>query len=235
MSLIRLIDFETTGIAPPAEVIEVGHVDVRSDALDEKIPYPSWQLCGSDKITAETRAIHHIAPMDVAGRPPWDAKTFVVRAQDDGVQYFAAHHANFEAQWFDGAGAPPWICTYKCALRVWPDAPGHGNQILRYWLEEQGLTSPDPEMCQPAHRAGPDAYASGHLLAAILRTGATVDEMLTWTREPALLPRITIGPQKGARWSEVEAGLLGWMLKQSTLDADLKWNARRELDRRAGR
>jgi hypothetical protein len=26
----------------------------------------------------------------------------------------------------------PWICTYKCALRVWPDLDGHSNQELRY-------------------------------------------------------------------------------------------------------
>lgn len=190
---------------------------------------------GSDKITAETRAIHHIAPRDVAGRPPWNARDFTERAARDGVSYFAAHHANFEAQWFEGADAPAWICTWKCALRVWPDAPAHGNQFLRYWLEEQGLTSPDADMCQPAHRAGPDAYASGHLIAAILRSGASVEECLAWTREPAALPRITIGKQKGAKWADVDAGFLGWMLKQSDMDRDLVWNARRELERRAGR
>jgi exodeoxyribonuclease X len=26
----------------------------------------------------------------------------------------------------------PWICSYKCALRVWPELDGHSNQELRY-------------------------------------------------------------------------------------------------------
>lgn len=239
MVIIRVVDFETTGVAPPEEVIEVGYCDVEiGDSVTVGTwarPGPTGWLCGSDRVTAETRAIHHIGPKEVAGRPPWDALGFVSMAHAEDVRYFAAHHANFEAQWFEGAGAPPWICTYKCALRVWPDAPAHGNQFLRYHLEEQGLTAPEGPLCQPAHRAAPDAYASAHLLAAILRTGATVDELLIWTGEPALLPRITIGPQRGAKWSEVEAGFLGWMLKQPTMDADLKWNARREVERRARR
>jgi exodeoxyribonuclease X len=239
MALIRLIDFETTGVAPPADVIEVGYVDVEAPGPGGELgavmgSCHTWWLCGSDKLSAETRAIHHIAPSDIAGRPPWRARDFTSRAAADGVDYFAAHHANFEAQWFDGAGAPPWICTYKCALRVWPDAPNHQNQFLRYWLEEQGLTAPEAALCQPAHRAGPDAYASAHLLAAILRTGPTIDELVAWTSEPALLPRITIGPQRGAKWSEVEQGFLAWMLKQPTMDGDLRWNAHWELERRRG-
>jgi exodeoxyribonuclease X len=32
-----------------------------------------------------------------------------------------------------------WVCTYKCALRIWPDLPSHGNQALRYHL---GLINP---------------------------------------------------------------------------------------------
>jgi exodeoxyribonuclease X len=232
------LDFETTGVAPPEEVIEVGFCDVDSETYAVACGVhgkPVAWLCGSERVTAETRAIHHIDPSDLVGRPPWDAPGFVEVARGQEVSYFAAHHANFEQQWFEGAGAPPWVCTYKCALRVWPDLPSHGNQYLRYRLPEMGLAQPEDALCQPAHRAGPDAYASGHLLAAILRTGATVDELLAWTREPALLPRITIGPQKGSKWPAVEAGFLGWMLKQPTMDADLKWNARRELDRRAGR
>ena len=229
MGIIRVVDFETSGVAPPADVIEVGFADVRID--DDNVarvvgPPTSW-LCGSDKVDAETR--------ELSGLARWDASAFVKRAHDENVWYLAAHHANFEAQWFQGVSAPPSICTYKSALRTWPDAPAHGNQFLRYWLEEKGMTRPVAALCQPAHRAGPDAYASAHLLAAILNVGATCAELVTWTKEPAVLPRNTIGPQRGAKWAEVEAGFLGWMLKQPTMDADLKWNARRELNRRAGR
>lgn len=237
MGVIRVVDFETSGVAPPADVIEVGFADIRvgDDGVAKVLGPPTSWLCGSDKVDAETRAIHHIDPRELAGLARWDAPAFVKRGLDEHVWYFAAHHANFEAQWFEGAGAPPWICTYKAALRAWPDFPSHGNQYCRYRLEELGLTAPVTALCQPAHRAGPDAYASAHLLAAILNLGTTVPELLTWTKEPALLPRITIGKQKGSRWPDVEAGFLHWMVGKKDIDADLRWNAQRELDRRANR
>jgi len=35
------------------------------------------------------------------------------------------------------------------------------------------------------------------------------------------------------KWSEVDGGFLKWMANNATMDADNKWNAQRELDRRA--
>lgn len=68
----------------------------------------------------------------------------------------------------------------------------------------------------------------------MIRHGTTGREMIAWTKEPALLPRCTIGKFRGKPWSEVETGFLGWMLKQADMDADLKWNADLEMQRRNG-
>ena len=57
--------------------------------------------------------------------------------------------------------------------------------------------------------------------------------MVAWTAEPAALPRIPIGKQRGSKWSEVEEGFLRWMLRQADMDPDLKWNAQREINRRS--
>lgn len=67
---------------------------------------------------------------------------------------------------------------------------------------------------------------------SLLNAGATGKDMVTWTKEPKLLPKCTIGKFRGKPWHEVEEGFLGWMLKQVDMDADLKWNAARELKRR---
>lgn len=223
--IIRVVDFETTGVAPPAEVIEVGTCDLVGPPWE--VQAPASRFCRSDLITAETRAIHHISPADVADYPPFSGVPM------DGVVGIAAHHANFEAQWIDELPEGCYlICTYKGALRVWPDAPSHSNQVLRYWLEEQGLTSPDPALCQPAHRAGPDAYATAWLLKALLAK-VTGKELVAWTAEPALLPRITIGKERGKKWDEVDGGFLSWMTRQPGMDPDLVWNAKREIARRA--
>jgi exodeoxyribonuclease X len=235
MSTIRVLDFETTGTAPPAHVIEVGICDVvySDDREGWSIRAPAARLCGGGTITAETRAIHHISPAEILGFDPFDARAFVEQARADGIAAIAAHHADFEGKWLGTAvGGLPLICTYKGALRIWPDEPSHSNQYLRYRLEELGLSSPDHILCQPAHRAGPDAYATAHLVRALLGA-ATVDDLINWTKEPAALPRCTIGKFRGVKWSDVDAGYLSWMVKTPDMDADLKWNAQREIKRRA--
>ena len=86
----------------------------------------------------------------------------------------------------------------------------------------------------PPHRAAPDTYVTAHILCALFDAGATGKLMVGWTREPRLLPRCTIGKFRDRPWEEVETGFLDWMVRQVTMEEDLKWNAQRELDRRFG-
>ena len=136
---------------------------------------------------------------------------------------------------FLGEHGLPAICTLKAALRVWPQAPGHSNSVLRYWLEDEGKLSLDFDKAMPPHRAGPDAYVTAHILKALLEAGATGKEMVAWTREPRVLPTCPIGKFRGRQWADVEGGFLSWMLTKDDMEADLKWNAQREIDRRSGR
>jgi len=224
---VRVIDFETTGFEPPAEVCEVGYCDV--DVTAKTVAEPMSWLCRiTGPMPAETRAIHHISAADCESLPPFDPDT----VNADNVWGFAAHNAEFEGKFFQST--KPMICTYKAALRVWPDAPGHSNGVLFYWLLDQGLIKPNLKMCQPFHRAGPDAYVTGWLLVALLNAGASGKDMVAWTKEPKLLPKCTIGKFRGVAWPDVDAGFLGWMMKQADMDADLKWNAAREIKRRMG-
>lgn len=226
--IARVIDFETTGEAPPAEVCEAGYVDI--DVNARTIGETHAWLCAVAAMPPEVRAVHHISKRDCEAWPPFDPATLV----DPGVAAYVAHKADFEAQWFTPPEGVPWICTYKSALRVWPDASTHSNGGLRYWLEDQGLLSLYDGRCRPAHRAGPDAYVTAGLLLALLAAGATGAQMVRWTREPALLPRCPIGKHRGKLWADVDRGFLDWMLRQQDMDDDLKWNARHELDRRDG-
>ncbi|MBP8216025.1 MAG: hypothetical protein KAX54_00080 [Thauera sp.] len=225
--MIRVIDFETTGTAPPAQVVEVGYCDLDVEDGAWRVREPVSWLCGVEGIPPETRAVHHITIAEVAGLPSF---------QEASLYKFgtvmAAHNMAFEEQWLPGM-IEHRLCTYKAALRVWPEAPGHSNGVLRYWLEDHGLLSLDPALAQPAHRAGPDAYVTAHILKALLEAGATGRDMVAWTREPAVLPTCPIGKFRGKPWAEVEEGFLRWMTQQATMEADLKWNAQREIDRRA--
>ncbi len=227
MTIIRVIDFETTGTEPPdAEVCEVGICDL---ILEERriLPPKTW-MCGVKSMPPEVRAVHHISLAECEGFQPFSANEIFY----DPVDAIAAHNSEFETKFF--ASPVPVICTYKAALRVWPEAPSHSNGALRYWLEDAGKIRPDHALTQPAHRAGPDAYVTAHILLALFDAGATGREMAAWTKEPRLLPTCPIGKFRGKPWSEVEGGFLGWMLRQPTMEEDLKWNAQREIARRSG-
>jgi exodeoxyribonuclease X len=227
--VIRIVDLETTSTAPPGEVCEVGYCDLTFTGGQWSVGEPVSWLCGVLEIPPETQAVHHIAPEDVAGLPAFDVASFVESSSH--VALFAAHNAAFEQQWID-CDIPSFLCTYKAALRVWPEAPAHNNGTLRYWLARQGLLTLEHEKAMPPHRAGPDAYVTAHVLKALL-TRATGREMVAWTREPCLYPTCPIGKEwRGKPWAEVDAGFLGWMLRQPDMEADLHWNAQRELDRR---
>jgi len=235
MTVLRIIDFETTGMEPPeGEVVEVGFCDLIGDDQAWEVGQPVSWLCGVGAIPPETRAVHHITTAEVAGLPTFAESRSRLFDGDPLLSALVAHNLDFEDRFLGQHGALT-ICTLKAALRVWPAAPAHSNGVLRYWLEDQGLLALDHATAMPPHRAGPDAYVTAHILKALFAAGATGKDLVAWTREPRLLPTCPIGKFRGKPWPEVEAGFLNWMLGQPTMEADLKWNAQRELDRRAGR
>jgi exodeoxyribonuclease X len=90
------------------------------------------------------------------------------------------------------------------------------------------------ELCQPPHRAGPDAYIGAKLMERIQNEGrATLDEMVRWSNGPALLPRVNLGKHKGANWDDVPSDYLEWVVNKSDMDRDIKANAKHHLGRRA--
>lgn len=229
--VIRVYDFENTDLEPPGEVIEVGYCDLIQYEGGWAVQRPVSWLCGSDQpMSPSARAAHHISPAEIAGLTAYSAAEMWERARVEGVSVVAAHNAAHEAK-FWGDPALPVICTMKAAMRVWPTAPSFGNGALRYWLEDQGATSPEHALTMPPHRAGPDAYVTAITMAALL-SEASAKEMVAWQREPCAWPTCPIGEWRGKPWAEVDAGFLGWMIRKP-VEADLVWNAQRELDRRA--
>lgn len=233
--IIRVCDLETTGLAPPETPCEVGWVDLAGEGDMWSVVMPSARemLCNPLRpIPPETSAIHHIVNEDVEGAPFWPV-ALAECADKDGKMfrpdYLCAHNSRFEQLWFTDeiTGGAKWICTFKCALRLWPDAPSHSNQALRYWLDPVGL---DRAIASRSHRALPDAYVTAFLLREMLRE-ATVEQLVAWTREPALLTKIAFGKHRGKRWAEVDAGFLRWILTKD-FDEDVLLTARAELARR---
>ena len=231
MALLRVIDIETTGWAPPAEIIEVGRVDLVGTQDGWEIGQRAAALYRPlGGITPETMAVHHITEemvADAAVCSPINLQIVLMQGSEPDV--FVAHNCAFERGFIVDAatGGRPWICTQKCALRVWPEAAGHSNQVLRYWLD----LSLDVEQAMPPHRALPDAYVTAHILQRLLAE-ASVEQLIAWTAEPKLLPRIPFGKHKNARWGDIPSDYLSWMIRQADMDADVAWCAQQELARR---
>lgn len=141
-SRVRVIDLETAGNGP-FDVCEIGWQDVGQ--TEEAV----WSL--SDEhgarfvnpgrpISPETMAVHHIIDAYVADAPLWKTVAPEVLQLPDGVVALAAHRAAFEQRYCTPrlTGGAPWICTWKCALRLWPQLQSFSNQMLRYQRKPMG-------------------------------------------------------------------------------------------------
>ena len=230
-----VIDFETTDKEPekaaPVEMALVGVHDTTylCNLIDPGIPIPP-----------ETSAIHHIIDEDVQDKDDWDT------IQDDLVDIIQlaykksqkpvtliAHNASYEQGILAKTdfGAPvQWVCTYKCALTVWPDAPGFSNECLRYWLRlpERGRAH-----MQGTHTALHDCNVTLGIFYSLCAL-RTIEEMVTISSKPAQYPRIMFGKYRNSPWASVPADYLKWILKQQDMDEGVIYCAEHELARRRG-
>jgi exodeoxyribonuclease X len=235
-----IVDTETLGMAPPSALIELGWHSVASHGGGYELgEWSGSELFGmqGQTMSPDNRAVHHISPAELDGRRDFSPEflSHQFPAHSVPVDFAVAHNAEFESQWLDFG--VPWLCTYKIALRLWPDAPSHSNGALKYLLGVE-----DRPEHHPPHRAHPDAVVTAELLVRILdetalrMPDATEEERLAHlvrvSSEHRLLPRCPIGKFRGRPWAEVESGFLSWMLRQTDMEADLKWCAERELTRR---
>jgi exodeoxyribonuclease X len=227
---IRVIDLETAGNGI-SDVCEIGWQDVVlrdgggwvvNDERGALLVNPGRP------ISPDTMAIHHILDQQVAGAPYWKEVAPNVLRPDGGVNALAAHRAAFEQRYCTPslAGGASWICTWKCALRVWPELPRFSNQMLRYQRMPEGLVH---EIGLPAHRAMPDAYVAAHHLRDMLNA-SSLEQLITWSAEPGLLPRVPSGPDRGKSWERLSFDALSEFLRDR--DADIRFSAKRELTRR---
>ncbi|MER9628362.1 hypothetical protein NKI97_12530 [Mesorhizobium sp. M0296] len=182
-------------------------------------------------ITPQTKAIHHINEEDVANAPP--ARDLWDRLLAGNPNWLVAHKADFEKHF-----TPPWgirwIDTYKVARIVWPDAPTHSNQGLRYWLE----LPCDRKLADPPHRALPDSYVTAHLFIRLL-DHKTPEEMAKISEYPALLKVMKFGKYRRngvtmtfEQCAQDDPSYLEWIRDTSDMDEDTKFSARYWLQKR---
>lgn len=231
--LYIVVDLETTDREPAnAHVIEAAIVTMfGADVLYHK----SWLFKPPVPIPAQTSAVHHIIDEDVANGLIWDdtkarfVELFAKSATANRL-ILVAHNADVEKHFLDAlAPGAEWLCTYKCALRAWPEAPSHSNEGLRYYLKFPGIGR---AYRQQPHSALHDANVTTLLLRELL-TRHDLETLLQWSREGAVLPRCPIGKYRDWKWEDIPTDYLEWILYKATdMRADVMNTAHIEMERR---
>lgn len=229
-----VIDLESTSREPAeAHIVEWAAIVVTPEWFGEGGAQEYGSLVRPPiPIPPETSAVHHIVDADVADAPTWDEEQQHLATLLGAAAVIAvAHNAEYERTILAKTALPSvrWLCTYKAALRVWPDCPSHSNECLRYFL---GLGIGRKGQ-HAAHSALHDARVTAQILGELLRAGTSIEDMLKWTTEPALLPRCPIGVWRGKKWDEVDYGFLDWIIyKARDMREDIKFCAKAEIERR---
>lgn len=238
MARAIVLDTETTGLDPLVDqLVEIAAIDLTTDQQFSSLCNPNRH------IPPEVSAIHHIVDADVKGYPSPDETLLEMLAQFDYPEILIAHNAKFDAGMIASLLPvdyhPQWLCTYRNALVAWPDAPNHKNQTLRYW---RGLQPQVPFGLAP-HRALYDIIVTREIMRDLLAvavaprpwtmaSSAIFNQMLFITENPILLKKIGFGKHAGKSFKEIDSGYLNWITKQSDMDSDVVYTARKELEAR---
>lgn len=229
---VRVIDTETAGGRMPDDaVIEIGSMDLDLESGEAGNRMETLVDPEGTPISPGARRVHKIADEELEGAPPFREAVLPFAT----ARTYAAHRASFDRSRLQ---SPPgtWLCTWKLALRAFPDSSSHGLQSL---VRRLGLKPVPPEGSH-AHRALYDAVCTVELLRAchaalaprcdgpadFLRRAARV------SAEPGLLVRFRFGRHKGMAVREVPTDYLIWMIGEPDMDRDAAFTARHELKRR---
>lgn len=256
---IYTVDFETTG----KDAAEAYAIEAALACPDDGAYGHETFIALPEGITIppETSAVHHIIDEDLAGAPDWDtvvdglwgAVSLGGELEPQDV-VMVAHNAEYEQAVLAGTifDNCRWVCTFKCALIAWPDAPTHSNEGLRYWL---GFGT-GRKKNQASHSALHDCKVTAGIFRALygffyaeacssgLLDGDTeinseearsvvIRRMIDISEEIAVLPTCPIGKERGKKWEDIDGGFLSWTLRQPDMREDVKHAAREELNRRA--
>jgi exodeoxyribonuclease X len=218
-----VVDTETTGIDESARVVELASAHLATGKFYTTLVDPQCP------IPPEAMAVHHITDQEVVGQPLLAAAIDLCQLTPTHVDVLVAHNASFDSRMLSNL-PQPWICTYKCALRLWPDASSHSLQVLRYIHKLTPLFPQDAGLTP--HRALYDVICTVQLLA-LIQSQLSMEEMIAISAAPALLPRIRFGKHRGMAFSDVPTSYLTWLRNQDGNDEDLSHTVSYHLKLRA--
>lgn len=241
-----VVDTETTGFPEEGgKLVEIAAIRRHPDgSLGEFQTY----VDPGCPIPPVARAVHHISDADVVGAPsPANAEEdmYLDMGAETGEVVWVAHNMKFDEQFLPILKDSPKICTYRCALHIWPDAPGHGNQVLRYWLgldESRELVL--PEGLHP-HRALYDILVTEGILRRLMDAWRlaqdkvytdteVLEELVKLSTAPVVFSKARFGKHTGKSWEWIvraDGGWCDWYMKLPDGDGDVRHTIEHHRDK----
>lgn len=226
--IFLIVDTETTGLDPAEDqVVELGAATVRNDRVE---PVFHSLVNPGIPIPPEKSAIHGIADWHVADKSPLDVEWHRFEPLVESADCLVAHHASFDRSFLPHVEGKPWLDTKRFAQHLWPYAPNHRNQTLRYW---KGL-----RLNSAAHSADGDALVTAHLLVLMIRDYLaqghpdSLEGLISYAESPIFVNKMPF-PLHENNISEIDIhavphDYLRWVLANVlvgvNLTPDLKWS-----------
>lgn len=245
-----LIDVEATGNDPDHDqVVEIGAVRINAG----KLGFFDTLVNPGIEIPPGASAAHHITDVMVQGAPSITQAAADLR-KFAGTSTLVSFNAAFEAGMLDrhlgkrggrvGPMTGEWICLWRAASHLWPHAPGHSNQTLRYHFKTDIRDLPPEVMLcmtpgEPliAHRALHDALVSmctfRRALADMHATHGieALAEVKQFCDRPIHIECMQFGKYAGVRMREIPLEYLKFALARfHDMDWDLRTALKSELE-----
>jgi exodeoxyribonuclease X len=256
--MIIVLDCETTGIdASKDAVVEVAAVGIsRKLQHPDGVSTNVWRVsegysslvAPGRRVPPAARAVHHLGDGELRNAPKLAGALNVcllgaavnaldlVGSRSNGIEYIAAHNADFDRAFMGDVVKyilgrdVPWLCTWRCALHLYPDAETHSNQGLRYALRglDDAMRAALP-VNVPPHRALYDATTTAFLLQRML-SQHSIGDLLALQDKPVLQRVCRFGKHRGTPWSDVPLDYCRWLLRaEPPFDRDVQHTARHYL------
>ncbi len=223
MNLI-VLDTETSDLDPNqgACVLEVAWINIIKGE-DGWQPSAHWEtyVQHPGPISPHAQAVHHIRLDQLspeAGAMPREAVIQLLHEATTPETMLVAHNAAFDSKFLPEIRLP-WICTWRAAKHIWPEAPGYSNQVLRYWLGVEPLAGYTFD--KYPHQALYDVATTSAILLKMLEHHSPAD-LLRLSHSPVRLKTIGFGKHRGMDFTQVPRDYIMWLRGQPNLDADLK-------------
>ena len=217
MQRIFIADVETTGLSPTDDaIVELSFVEIDEDF--NKVSEFSTKVNPQRPICPAASAVHGIIDADVVKAPLLGEMLQVYGAGYFEDVFLIAHNARFDHSFLD----PHWniqgvFCTLRAARRMYPDAPNHKLQTLRFFLML------DVEREAAAHSAEGDVAVLVSLLKRMVDdSGESLPDFVDLMLEPIPVDVMPFGKYKGCTLQSLPKSYVKWLFTLSDLDSDLE-------------